>query len=168
MDPLSIISDGESEENDAFLGFVEYSRSMLASSTLEDDGGDGSAPSWSWIVSRILKTCIAYSSGVTPAILLSDLFQVMKTLSPNFPIYCLFWKRMWTMSYYRRSKDQNFVLFVIFMSRLLSSLKNESKWQSFLAVWGWDEPTCIFRNDRFLNKKIKCIISPGSTRKSNK
>ncbi|XP_028760140.1 uncharacterized protein LOC114718863, partial [Neltuma alba] len=41
-----------------------------------DPNGDGAVvdlPGWSWIVSRILKTCIAYSSGVTPAILLSEL-----------------------------------------------------------------------------------------------
>ncbi|KAJ1383270.1 Nucleic acid-binding, OB-fold [Sesbania bispinosa] len=67
----------EKEEEDPFLRFVEYARSELLS--LEDDSnGDGSRTAgcgWSWIVSRILKTCIAYSSGVTPAILLSELSQ---------------------------------------------------------------------------------------------
>ncbi|ONK78741.1 uncharacterized protein A4U43_C02F21940 [Asparagus officinalis] len=83
MDPLSEVPGSEIEENDAFIGFVEHARSMLASSLSEEGGdndggggrGDGSDPSWSWVLSRILKTCIAYSSGVTPAILLSDLFQ---------------------------------------------------------------------------------------------
>ncbi|GAU37434.1 hypothetical protein TSUD_206700 [Trifolium subterraneum] len=36
---------------------------------------DASGYGWSWIVSRILTTCIAYSSSVTPAILLSELSQ---------------------------------------------------------------------------------------------
>ncbi|XP_057417319.1 uncharacterized protein LOC130711635 [Lotus japonicus] len=67
----------KSEEEDPFLKFVDYARSELLS--LEDDPtGDGSGAGgygWSWIVSRILKTCVAYSSGVTPAILLSELSQ---------------------------------------------------------------------------------------------
>ncbi|KAG6519772.1 hypothetical protein ZIOFF_023280 [Zingiber officinale] len=69
------------DQEDAFLQFVEYARSMLSSNFDEDtdaggcDGGDASAPPWSWVVSRILKSCVTYSSGVTPAILLSDLFQ---------------------------------------------------------------------------------------------
>ncbi|QCD80069.1 hypothetical protein DEO72_LG2g388 [Vigna unguiculata] len=69
--------DKEEEELDPFLKFVEHARSELLS--LEGDANgddDGSAGlGWSWIVSRILKTCIAYSSGVTPAILLSELSQ---------------------------------------------------------------------------------------------
>ncbi|PPS16781.1 hypothetical protein GOBAR_AA03786 [Gossypium barbadense] len=38
-----------------------------------EEGYNGAG--WSWIASRILKTCISYSSGVTAAILLSDLSQ---------------------------------------------------------------------------------------------
>jgi hypothetical protein len=33
-------------------------------------------PSWAWVCMRLLSCCSAYPSGVTPAILLSDLFQV--------------------------------------------------------------------------------------------
>lgn len=78
----------EEEEGDAFLGFVEYARSMLLSSfsslseetAAEEEGQEDeeqrrNQPPWKWIVSRILKTCTAYSSGITSAILLSDLFQ---------------------------------------------------------------------------------------------
>ncbi|KAH9566237.1 hypothetical protein CY35_04G120500 [Sphagnum magellanicum] len=32
-------------------------------------------PSWAWVCMRLLSCCSAYPSGVTPAILLSDLFQ---------------------------------------------------------------------------------------------
>lgn len=97
MDSLSPISPTSlsDDDHDAFLGFVEYARSSLSSSSAangDDNGGDGDPPPWSWVVSRILKTCVAYSSGVTAAILLSDLFQVELTLSlspfafkfPNF------------------------------------------------------------------------------------
>ncbi|KAK7264707.1 hypothetical protein RJT34_32317 [Clitoria ternatea] len=68
---------GEEEEEDPFLKFVDYARSELLA--LEDDS-NGAVESiagfgWSWIVSRILKTCTAYSSGVTTAILLSELSQ---------------------------------------------------------------------------------------------
>ncbi|KAH0462386.1 hypothetical protein IEQ34_009961 [Dendrobium chrysotoxum] len=67
------------EEEDAFLGFVAYARSMLFpdEGMLEDRGCAEvfHGPSWSWLVSRIFKTCIAYPSGVTSGILLSDLFQ---------------------------------------------------------------------------------------------
>lgn len=70
--------DQEKVEEDPFLGFVDHARTELLS--LEDDANEdvsGAAGyGWTWIVSRILKTCIAYSSGVTPAILLSDLSQV--------------------------------------------------------------------------------------------
>lgn len=75
-------TSSEDQEN-AFLQFVEYARSMLSSNVDEDtdagicDGGNASTPPWSWVVSRILKSCVTYSSGVTPAILLSDLFQVV-------------------------------------------------------------------------------------------
>ncbi|KAK8966031.1 hypothetical protein KSP40_PGU010758 [Platanthera guangdongensis] len=72
-------SGATGEEEDAFLRFVAYARSML----FLDDGTpedrhyeeDSQDRSWSWIISRILKTCVAYPSGVTSAILLSDLFQ---------------------------------------------------------------------------------------------
>ncbi|KAK1277629.1 hypothetical protein QJS04_geneDACA007060 [Acorus gramineus] len=79
-DDNSAIVDGD----DAFLGFIEHARSVLSSppppSEEEDQGTNGGdevarGPCWSWIVSRVLKTCVAYSSGVTSAILLSDLFQ---------------------------------------------------------------------------------------------
>ncbi|XP_078445149.1 nucleic acid-binding proteins superfamily isoform X2 [Wolffia australiana] len=71
--------------HDAFLKFVDYAISEL--SPLKEEGksvvgeidsvviDEGSSPSWSWVVSRMLKTCLAYSSGVTPAIILSELFQ---------------------------------------------------------------------------------------------
>jgi Cell division control protein 24, OB domain 1 len=67
---------------DPFLGFVEYARSTIASTS--DEGGEEhidtangrDQPPWCWTFSRILKTCVAYPSGVTAAILLSDLFQV--------------------------------------------------------------------------------------------
>ncbi|RZR99765.1 hypothetical protein BHM03_00029388 [Ensete ventricosum] len=81
---LSIADSTTSTEGhgDAFLGFVEYARSMLSSDAEEDPdaggGGDPPIPPWSWVVSKIVKSCMAYSSGVTPAILLSDLFQILK------------------------------------------------------------------------------------------
>ncbi|XP_045813718.1 uncharacterized protein LOC123907463 [Trifolium pratense] len=74
---MEIDQQKEEEEEDPFLNFVDEARSELLS--LEDnsskDDSDSSGYGWSWIVSRILKTCIAYSSGVTPAILLSELSQ---------------------------------------------------------------------------------------------
>ncbi|CAM8889549.1 unnamed protein product [Rhodiola kirilowii] len=69
------------EEEDRFVAFVEYAKTVLCSARDGNDeerlqnGGEINAPGWSWIASRILKTCIAYSSGVTEAILLSDLAQ---------------------------------------------------------------------------------------------
>jgi hypothetical protein len=72
------VEEQQKEEEDPFLNFVDQARSELLS--LDDDSNrddlDTSGYGWSWIVSRILKTCIAYSSGVTPAILLSELSQV--------------------------------------------------------------------------------------------
>ncbi|KAL5782143.1 hypothetical protein ACOSP7_007172 [Xanthoceras sorbifolium] len=74
----------EEEEEDPFVALIEYARSVLwPVSEEEEAGGDDpnrngcetGGPGWSWIASRILKTCTAYSSGVTVAILLSDLFQ---------------------------------------------------------------------------------------------
>uniref|UniRef100_A0A2N9IKJ7 Cell division control protein 24 OB domain-containing protein n=1 Tax=Fagus sylvatica TaxID=28930 RepID=A0A2N9IKJ7_FAGSY len=74
--------DQAQEEEDRFLAFVDYARSALSLEPEEDqdqapngNGAEASGPGWSWIASRILKTCIAYSSGVTTAILLSDLSQ---------------------------------------------------------------------------------------------
>ncbi|AES91963.2 putative nucleic acid-binding protein [Medicago truncatula] len=71
------VEEQQKEEEDPFLNFVDQARSELLS--LEDDSNRGDSDTsgygWSWIVSRILKTCIAYSSGVTPAILLSELSQ---------------------------------------------------------------------------------------------
>jgi hypothetical protein len=37
----------------------------------------GGSPSWGWVCNRILDCLNAYSSGVTPAILLSDLLKVL-------------------------------------------------------------------------------------------
>ncbi|XP_057809720.1 uncharacterized protein LOC131024227 [Salvia miltiorrhiza] len=62
------------EEDDPFLKFIDYAKSILyeiAGQSEEDD--PMRCPSWSWIATRILRTCVAYSSGVTPAILLSEL-----------------------------------------------------------------------------------------------
>ncbi|CAK8563780.1 unnamed protein product [Lathyrus sativus] len=77
MDVDQCQEDKEKEEEDPFLNFVDLARLELLS--LEDDSNkddsDTSGYGWSWIVSLILKTCIAYSSGVTPAILLSELSQ---------------------------------------------------------------------------------------------
>ncbi|XP_009623584.1 uncharacterized protein [Nicotiana tomentosiformis] len=64
----------EEEEEDPFLQFIEYAKSVLSPD-------EAKGPSWSWIASKILKTCIAYSSGVTSAILLSDLFQAWNELN---------------------------------------------------------------------------------------
>lgn len=70
----------EEEEEDPFLKFIDYAKSVLSPDYDFEDIEEGeeqlNVPGWSWIVSRILKTCIAYSSGVTTAILLSDLSQV--------------------------------------------------------------------------------------------
>ncbi|KAF3433419.1 hypothetical protein FNV43_RR24521 [Rhamnella rubrinervis] len=81
MDSVMPMDHQEIVEDDPFLRFIEYARSML--STEEDEaldpkngnGAETNRPSWNWIASRILKTCTSYSSGVTPAILLSDICQ---------------------------------------------------------------------------------------------
>uniref|UniRef100_A0A0E0KL45 Cell division control protein 24 OB domain-containing protein n=1 Tax=Oryza punctata TaxID=4537 RepID=A0A0E0KL45_ORYPU len=68
-------------DGDAFLEFVDYAISMLSSSSGgngDESPGAGPAPArppWGWAVAQVLKSCCAYSSGVTAAILLSDLFQ---------------------------------------------------------------------------------------------
>ncbi|GAB2245552.1 hypothetical protein Droror1_Dr00001045 [Drosera rotundifolia] len=67
----------ESEEQ--FIKFIDYASSILSPDDDDIGGGDGEergragGPGWSWIASRVLRTCISYSSGVTSAILLSDL-----------------------------------------------------------------------------------------------
>ncbi|XVF28211.1 hypothetical protein REPUB_Repub15cG0009800 [Reevesia pubescens] len=68
----------DEEEEDPFLAFIEYARSVISPDEDDDPNGNEagySGPGWSWIATRILKTCISYSSGVTAAILLSDLAQ---------------------------------------------------------------------------------------------
>jgi hypothetical protein len=79
MEPAAASADGG-----AFLEFVDYAISVLTSSSAGDGDespGAGPAPApvrppWGWTVAQVLKSCRAYSSGVTAAILLSDLFQV--------------------------------------------------------------------------------------------
>ncbi|XP_073147982.1 uncharacterized protein [Henckelia pumila] len=66
------------EEEDPLLKFIGYAKSTLFpcnqnSAELEEEPTD--APGWSWIVKRILKTCVAYPTGVTPAVLLTEVFQ---------------------------------------------------------------------------------------------
>ncbi|KAL0650932.1 hypothetical protein Bca4012_093623 [Brassica carinata] len=74
-----------------FLAFIDYARSVIS---LEEDEieeeedvmskkknpseamAEASGPGWGWIAWSVLKTCTAYSSGITAAILLSDLSQV--------------------------------------------------------------------------------------------
>lgn len=80
MDIIGQQKQGEEDEEDPFLKFIDYARSIL----VETGIGGSNAPGWSWIVSRILKNCIAYSSGVTPAILLSDLSQVFAAKSFSY------------------------------------------------------------------------------------
>lgn len=67
----------ENEDEDPFLKFVDYAKSILSEKGSEREEEMINGPGWSWIASRILKTCIAYSSGVTSAILLSELSQVL-------------------------------------------------------------------------------------------
>lgn len=72
-------------ENDSFLQFVDSAQSMLASlgknEKEEVKGEEYDGPPWSWVCSHILTTCKAYSSGVTSAILLSELFQAWQEQS---------------------------------------------------------------------------------------
>lgn len=80
--------DDQVEVEDPFLAFIDYFRTVIApeDDEIEDEESkrdpseattEASGPGWGWIASRILKTCTAYSSGVTAAILLSDLSQVL-------------------------------------------------------------------------------------------
>ncbi|KAJ8767451.1 hypothetical protein K2173_017495 [Erythroxylum novogranatense] len=85
MDPDSSSEDAlvridNDEEEDRFLAFVDYARTEMSPEEefIEQEGREDcepNGPGWSWIVLRILKTCIAYSSGVSAAILLSELSQ---------------------------------------------------------------------------------------------
>ncbi|KAL2614116.1 hypothetical protein R1flu_025808 [Riccia fluitans] len=67
--------------DDAFVNFVESARRMLSESFETDKPKEcgaatgGSQPSWSWVCTRILTCCKSYPSGVTPAILLSELYE---------------------------------------------------------------------------------------------
>ncbi|KAK9665130.1 hypothetical protein RND81_14G092600 [Saponaria officinalis] len=72
------------EEEEEFVKFIEKARLILCpppqdggyeSPEEAEDERQSGGPGWSWIASRVLKTCISYSSGVTPAILLSELSQ---------------------------------------------------------------------------------------------
>lgn len=94
-DSLIEIDDKE-EIEDPFLAFIDYARAVISpeQDEIEEEEEDVrkknpseavtevSGPGWGWIASRLLKTCTAYSSGVTAAILLSDLSQV-PLLSPT-------------------------------------------------------------------------------------
>lgn len=87
-DSLIEIDDKE-EIEDPFLAFIDYARAVISpeQDEIEEEEEDVrkknpseavtevSGPGWGWIASRVLKTCTAYSSGVTAAILLSDLSQ---------------------------------------------------------------------------------------------
>ncbi|KAL6193651.1 hypothetical protein ACLB2K_034735 [Fragaria x ananassa] len=78
-------------QDDSLLKFIDYARSALSPEADEDpdpngNGSETSRPSWNWIVSRILKTCSAYSSGVTAAILLSDLSQAWHEKNRDRPM----------------------------------------------------------------------------------
>lgn len=77
MDPASASA---SVDGGAFIEFVDYAISVLSSSGGDGDDSPGAGPAparppWGWAVAQVLKSCCAYSSGVTAAILLSDLFQ---------------------------------------------------------------------------------------------
>ncbi|BBG93071.1 Nucleic acid-binding proteins superfamily [Prunus dulcis] len=83
MNSLDSVMDIDQPKNqeDPFLKFIDYARFALSPEPDEnldpnENGAETSTgPSWNWIASRILKTCRAYSSGVTAAILLSDISQ---------------------------------------------------------------------------------------------
>ncbi|EFH61443.1 hypothetical protein ARALYDRAFT_479171 [Arabidopsis lyrata subsp. lyrata] len=78
--------DDQEEVEDPFLAFIDYARTIISPEEDEDEKDESKrdpseamteagGPGWGWVASRILKTCTAYSSGVTAAILLSDLSQ---------------------------------------------------------------------------------------------
>ncbi|KAL8047537.1 hypothetical protein ABFX02_07G006200 [Erythranthe guttata] len=74
IDQSNIAAEDE-EENDPFLKFIDYAKSILHQNEGELEEDSARSPGWSWITNRILKTCVSYPSGVTPAILLSELSQ---------------------------------------------------------------------------------------------
>ncbi|CAH9120489.1 unnamed protein product [Cuscuta epithymum] len=96
------------EEEDPFLQFIHYAKAIL-SPVENEDGGEPTGPGWSWIASRILKTCTSYSSGVTAAILLSDLSQAWNEQSrggaPKKQLECISQLR----KKHKRGKLQNTV-----------------------------------------------------------
>lgn len=75
--------DEQKDHEDPLLKFIDYARSVLSPEADENldpnqnEAETSTRPSWNWTASRILKTCSSYSSGVTTAILLSDLAQVL-------------------------------------------------------------------------------------------
>ncbi|XP_044985898.1 uncharacterized protein LOC123453187 isoform X2 [Hordeum vulgare subsp. vulgare] len=81
MEPAAVsASASSSADGGAFLEFVDYAISVLTSSGGDGDESPGAGPApagppWGWTVAQVLKSCRAYSSGVTAATLLSDLFQ---------------------------------------------------------------------------------------------
>ncbi|KAJ8445698.1 hypothetical protein Cgig2_026025 [Carnegiea gigantea] len=93
LDDEHLIEPVKEQMQDAFLKFIDYARSVLSPADEEDGETSDSeeretqGPGWSWIASRVLKTCISYSSGVTAAILLSELSQAWneqrKTSAPK-------------------------------------------------------------------------------------
>ncbi|KAL8153669.1 hypothetical protein V2J09_011429 [Rumex salicifolius] len=84
----------ESTIEDPFVKFIDYAKSILCVADDTEDGGRDSpergaeeevdGPGWSWIASRILKTCVSYSSGVTAAILLSEISQTWSEQRRSF------------------------------------------------------------------------------------
>ncbi|XP_057856074.2 uncharacterized protein LOC131065551 isoform X2 [Cryptomeria japonica] len=69
------------EAEDSFLQFVASAQSMLAAGESDTEKDLSKGPPWSWVCTQILATCKAYSSGVTSAILLSDLHQAWQEQS---------------------------------------------------------------------------------------
>ncbi|XP_051125558.1 uncharacterized protein LOC127247647 [Andrographis paniculata] len=73
----SYVTQGREEQDDPFLIFIHNVRSTLCGlpPALDDDPlqPPGSGMGWGWIANRLLKTCATYPSGVTPAILLSEI-----------------------------------------------------------------------------------------------
>ncbi|XP_021730330.1 uncharacterized protein LOC110697275 [Chenopodium quinoa] len=105
MDSSAMDLDDELEDHpqqqqddiDPFIKFINYASSILSpplndvdedeEPTSDTEEREREGPGWSWIASRVLKTCISYSSGVTAAILLSELSQAWneqrKTSAPR-------------------------------------------------------------------------------------
>ncbi|KAL2921160.1 DNA replication licensing factor MCM3-like protein 3 [Bienertia sinuspersici] len=82
---IQALSEHENDYTDPFIKFIDYAKSILSPTFNDEDDEreptsdaeerEREGPGWSWIASRVLKTCISYSSGVTSAILLSELSQ---------------------------------------------------------------------------------------------